>query len=249
MATLRREIDNSAGFSYASRVSGRPKISTGASPNQIRGGTMKPHSHAAGEKSTLSRRNFLTTTSCFGAAAAYLHYLPSPVLAESILQDKRIAATPIADKGYATIRKIGDGVYATISDPSKGYDTLSNGGFIIGRDSALMIEGFHTPRGAILQLETYHSVEQGARQRRAGHALSLRSYARQRRLWRARYSHLGPRRQSSADAEELRRYARRRISNQSLRHSRDASRCRRRHRQATRARRSCRLSPASSNRR
>ena len=109
-------------------------------------------------KSPLSRRHFLAATSCFGAAAAFLRYLPQPALAESILQDKRIAATPIVDKGYASIRKIGDGVYATISDPSKGYDTLSNGGFIIGRDSALMIEGFHTPHGAILQLETYHSV-------------------------------------------------------------------------------------------
>ena len=113
---------------------------------------------AANPKPPLSRRHFLAATSCFGAAAAFLRYLPQPALAEGILQDKRIAATPIVDKGYASIRKIGNGVYATISDPSKGYDTLSNGGFIIGRDSALMIEGFHTPHGAILQLETYHSV-------------------------------------------------------------------------------------------
>jgi cyclase len=119
---------------------------------------MKLHLPSRAAESPLSRRNFLTTTSCFGAAAAFLRYLPEPVLAESILQDKRVAATPIADKGYATIRKIGDGVYSTISDPSKGLETLSNGGFIIGRDSALMIEGFHTPRGAMLQLETYHSV-------------------------------------------------------------------------------------------
>ena len=109
-------------------------------------------------KSSLSRRHFLAATSCFGAAAAFLRYLPQAALAEGILQDKRVAATPIVDKGYASIRKIGDGVYATISDPSKGYETLSNGGFIIGRDSAFMIEGFHTPHGAMLQLETYHSV-------------------------------------------------------------------------------------------
>jgi glyoxylase-like metal-dependent hydrolase (beta-lactamase superfamily II) len=119
---------------------------------------MKLYHPAANLKSPLSRRHFLAATSCFGAAAAFLRYLPQPALAETILQDKRIAATPIVDKGYASIRKIGDGVYATISDPSKGFDTLSNGGFIIGRDSALMIEGFHTPHGAILQLETYHSV-------------------------------------------------------------------------------------------
>jgi len=119
---------------------------------------MTLQSSAAGLKSPQSRRHFITAASCFGAAAAFLRYLPSPVLAESILQDKRVAAAPIVDKGYASIRKIGDGIYATISDPSKGYDTLSNGGFIIGRDSALLIEGFHSPRGAMLQLETYHSV-------------------------------------------------------------------------------------------
>jgi cyclase len=119
---------------------------------------MKLHFPTLGAKSPLSRRNFLTTTSCFGAAAAFLRYLPSPALAEGILQDKRVAATPIVDKGYASIRKVGDGVYATISDPSKGLETLSNGGFIIGRDSTLLIEGFHTPRGAMFQLETYHSL-------------------------------------------------------------------------------------------
>jgi hypothetical protein len=105
-------------------------------------------------KSAVSRRHFLAATSCFGAAAAFLRYLPQPALAEGIAQDKRVAATPIVDKGYASIRKIGDGVYATISDISKGFDTLSNGGFIIGRDSALMIESFHTPHVAMLQLET-----------------------------------------------------------------------------------------------
>lgn len=112
----------------------------------------------AAAKSVLNRRDFLTTASCFGAAAAFVHYLPLRAFAASVMQDKRVAATPIVDKGYASIRKIGDGVYATISDPSKGFETLSNGGFIIGRDAALMIEGFHTPGGAMLQLETYHSV-------------------------------------------------------------------------------------------
>src|ERR1700690_35674 len=96
------------------------------------GGNMTLQSSAAGLKSPQSRRHFITAASCFGAAAAFLRCLPSPVLAESILQDKRVAAAPIVDKGYASIRKIGDGIYATISDPSKGYDTLSNGGVIFG---------------------------------------------------------------------------------------------------------------------
>jgi len=119
---------------------------------------MIPPDSASAIKSPCSRRDFLAATSCFGAAAAFLHCIPQPALAANIAQDKRIATTPLVDKGYASVRKIGDGVYATISDPSKGYDTLSNGGFIIGSESALLIEGFHTPKGAILQLETYHSL-------------------------------------------------------------------------------------------
>lgn len=109
-------------------------------------------------KSPVTRRKFLAATSCFGAAAAFLRYLPQPVMAAGIAQDKRVAAAPIVDKGYASIRKIGEGVYATISDPSKGFETLSNGGFIFGRDSGLLIESLHTPRGAMLQLETFQSV-------------------------------------------------------------------------------------------
>ncbi len=119
---------------------------------------MKMESAFAAVKSPVSRRHFLTATSCFGAAAAFLRYLPQPGLAASVAQDKRIAATPVVDKGYASIRKIGEGVYATISDTSKGFETVSNGGFIIGRDGGLLIESFHTPHGAMLQLETYHSV-------------------------------------------------------------------------------------------
>jgi len=43
--------------------------------------------------------------------------------------DPRIAQTPVVDKGFALVRKIGNGVYATISDRRKGMQTRSNGGF------------------------------------------------------------------------------------------------------------------------
>ena len=72
--------------------------------------------------------------------------------------DSRVAETPVADRGFASIRKIGDGVYATISDRSKGLQTRSNGGFIIGRDAAVLIEGFQTPIGASFQMDTYKTV-------------------------------------------------------------------------------------------
>lgn len=108
----------------------------------------------------LTRRNFLTSTSCLGAALAFGKYLHLPALAEAIQQDTRVAAQPLVDKGFAAVRKIGAEVYATISDFSKGLDTVSNGGFIIGREAALLIEGFRAPSGAAFQLEALRTVSQ-----------------------------------------------------------------------------------------
>jgi glyoxylase-like metal-dependent hydrolase (beta-lactamase superfamily II) len=107
----------------------------------------------------VSRRKFLASASRMTAAAyAAAHWMPLPALAESFSADSRIATSPVADKGFASIRQIGQGVYATISDRSKGLQTRSNGGFIIGRDASLLIEGFQTPIGAAFQVETYRSV-------------------------------------------------------------------------------------------
>ena len=47
--------------------------------------------------------------------------------------DARISETPLVDKGFASVRKIGNGLYATISDLSKGDTTVCNGGFLVGR--------------------------------------------------------------------------------------------------------------------
>ncbi len=109
---------------------------------------------------SLTRRRFLASTSCLGAALAFGKYLPLPALGEEIAQDARLGKPPLADRGYASIRPIGDGVYATVSDLSKGLTTLSNGGFIVGKDAVLLIEGFTTPAGATFQLETLRSVTQ-----------------------------------------------------------------------------------------
>ena len=110
---------------------------------------------------SLSRRSFLTGASSLGALyAASKFALPLPAMARPLLDDPRIAPQPIADKGFASIRKIGNGLCALISDRSKGLQTRSNGGFLIGRDAALMVEGFQTTIGSTFQLETLRTVTQ-----------------------------------------------------------------------------------------
>jgi cyclase len=110
--------------------------------------------------SQFSRRGFLRSSSYFGALYAASQFLPLPAMAEKLAQNSRISQTPIADKGFASIRKVGDGLYATISDPSKGYQTLCNGGFLMGKDAALMLEGFISVPGAAFQWETMRGLTQ-----------------------------------------------------------------------------------------
>src|SRR6185503_18157110 len=40
-----------------------------------------------------------------------------------------------------------------ISDPSKGAQTTCNGGFLVGKDSAFLIEGFNSPAGSFFQFD------------------------------------------------------------------------------------------------
>ncbi len=100
---------------------------------------------------TMTRRSFLTSTSCLGVALWAARAFPASAMAAEVAGDGRVSPQPLADKGFASVRKIGDGVYATISDVSKGLETLSNGGFIVGSEAALLIEGFRTPAGASFQ--------------------------------------------------------------------------------------------------
>lgn len=58
------------------------------------------------------------------------------------------------------MRKVGDGLYATISDTSKGFQTISNGGFLAGKDAAFLIEGFGSPAGASFQMDALRMVSQ-----------------------------------------------------------------------------------------
>src|SRR5712692_1700836 len=116
-------------------------------------------------KKSLDRRTFLATASGLGAAYALGGYLPLPLVAGSLAsdvspQDPPLGATPILDKGFASSRKIGEGIYATISDTTKGFQTLCNGGCIFGKDAALVIEGYASPAGAAFQMEALRLVSQ-----------------------------------------------------------------------------------------
>ncbi len=107
-----------------------------------------------------TRREFLTATGQAGATAAIWSAIPLPALAEWIAQDPRVAATPVVDKGFAAARRIGEGVYATVSDTSKGLQTMCNGGFLAGREGALLFEGHYQPAGAAFELEALRMVTQ-----------------------------------------------------------------------------------------
>jgi cyclase len=109
---------------------------------------------------TFSRRTFLAGTSSLGVLYAATRLAPLPALAETLADDPRIAKQPIADKGFASIRKIGDGLYATIADRSKGLQARCNGGFLIGRDAAILVEGFQTTTCAAFQMDTLRTVTQ-----------------------------------------------------------------------------------------
>ncbi len=109
---------------------------------------------------SLSRRSFLAGTTSLGALYATAKFAPLPALAQALPDNPRIARQPLTDKGFALVRKIGDGVYATISDRTKGLQTRCNGGFMIGRDAALLVEGFQTPTGASFQVDALRMVTQ-----------------------------------------------------------------------------------------
>jgi glyoxylase-like metal-dependent hydrolase (beta-lactamase superfamily II) len=107
-----------------------------------------------------SRRSFLAKASYFGALYATAKLLRMPALAAELAGDARVSQTPIVDKGFASVRKIGEGLYATISDPSKGFQTVCNGGFLAGKDGALLIEGFISVAGAAFQMDALRTVTQ-----------------------------------------------------------------------------------------
>lgn len=113
-----------------------------------------------------SRRDFLAGAAAAGTVYAACKMLPlaaqTPVagVAPSLAGDRRIAAQPIADQRWAVVRQIGRGVYATIGDRTVANHGRSNGGFIVGRDAVLMIEGLQTTVAAAFQWQAMRQVTQ-----------------------------------------------------------------------------------------
>jgi len=109
----------------------------------------------------MTRRNFLRGAALTGAALAASPWSARGVRAAGIPSrqaQEAAAAPPLVDAGFAAVRKIGEEIYAVISDPTKGMDTLCNGGFVIGKEAAILWEGYASPKGAAFQLDVLGKV-------------------------------------------------------------------------------------------
>jgi glyoxylase-like metal-dependent hydrolase (beta-lactamase superfamily II) len=107
-----------------------------------------------------SRRTFVAGTSSFAALHSVANLTPIPPLVAALQNNSPLSQTVVADKGFASVRRVGNGLYATISDTTKGLQTMCNGGFLAGKDSALLIEGFVSPAGAAFQMDAFRTVSQ-----------------------------------------------------------------------------------------
>ena len=107
-----------------------------------------------------TRRQFLFDATRLSALYALAGAIPLPAFSSSFAGRAQMGQTPVVDAGYAAVYKVKDGIYATISDTSKGFTTICNGGFLFGKDAGLVLEGFGTPLGSHFQLDAYHKVAQ-----------------------------------------------------------------------------------------
>lgn len=105
-----------------------------------------------------SRRQFLSGISTTVGLHALRRSIPVSPWSPQIEHTAGVAPAPLIDNGFASVGKIGNGVFATISDPSKGMETTCNGGFLVGSDAAFLIEGFNSPAGASFQLDALRQV-------------------------------------------------------------------------------------------
>ncbi len=95
------------------------------------------------------RRDFLKTSlGCGAYTSLFLAGLSSfDRNAFAKPQTKQVVHT----EPFARIEKISDGIWAIISTPQNGPQTMSNGGIIAGKDGVLLIEGFVSAEGAAWQ--------------------------------------------------------------------------------------------------
>jgi cyclase len=108
----------------------------------------------------VSRRAFVSGTSSLVALGGFHRWLPLAAVSAALQADSRLSQTVVVDKGFASVRKVGNGLYATISNPAKGLQTMCNGGFLVGSEAALMLEGYVSPAGAAFQMEALRSISQ-----------------------------------------------------------------------------------------
>lgn len=111
--------------------------------------------HATRVNSAMTRRNFLRGASLTGAALAVAPWHARTAWAAALAGPQTVqpSTPPLLDAGFAAARKIGEGIYAVISDTTKGRETLCNGGFVFGSEAAILWEGYASPKGAAFQME------------------------------------------------------------------------------------------------
>ena len=102
-------------------------------------------------ETVVSRRRFVAAASSFGLLGLRMSD-GSRAFAAELEGASRLGQVPVLDGGFASARKTGEGVFATIADPSKGAQATCNGGFLIGKDAAFLIEGFNSVAGAAFQM-------------------------------------------------------------------------------------------------
>ena len=96
---------------------------------------------------TISRREFLGSTSSCAAHLALLSTVPAGWLKSAWAS--RPLGSVVAQEKFGTLEKVGDGIWALISNPMGGdMTTVCNGGLIAGKNGVLAIEGFYKPEGA-----------------------------------------------------------------------------------------------------
>jgi glyoxylase-like metal-dependent hydrolase (beta-lactamase superfamily II) len=107
---------------------------------------MKGHIRTAADSPLHSRRSFLHQASSCSA------YLLAAFAAGPTLLRRAFASSQkfdvVASEAFGRLEQVADGVWALISTPQSGRETLSNGGIVAGRDGVLVIEAQYTDEGA-----------------------------------------------------------------------------------------------------
>jgi len=93
-----------------------------------------------------SRRSLFTgTVGCAGHLVASLGAAPAASRRAFAAAQK---GTVVVEQPFARLERLADGVWALISTPLEGRETISNGGIVAGREGVLLIEGFASVEGA-----------------------------------------------------------------------------------------------------